>query len=225
MAGKTKRTITPAALCISVAAHALVIAALCVLVKRVVAPEPERIELVEVEVLAKQEEVQSSELSDQSPETVQDDKEEKEDSPEEVQSSEFDVQRSEEEKEEPANDDTEPEDPASSDEEPENVGEEQEASDEKPQSSYCSPAPKSSSNIAYPKRARRRGEEGDVTIELEIDARGAVSAARILKSSGSADLDAAALTALKNAVYDPATRDGAAVPGTLAETVKFRLRQ
>lgn len=76
---------------------------------------------------------------------------------------------------------------------------------------------------AYPLESRRRNEQGDVAIELQIDAGGAVVEARVLRSSGHLRLDRAALAALRQYRFQPAMRLGVAVPVTIEQTVEFRL--
>lgn len=55
----------------------------------------------------------------------------------------------------------------------------------------------------YPAAARARGEQGTVTCRLTIDATGAVVDVELVKSCGSADLDSAALRALRRWRFDP----------------------
>ncbi|MAI89600.1 energy transducer TonB [Ponticaulis sp.] len=52
---------------------------------------------------------------------------------------------------------------------------------------------------SYPARARMRGEEGEVRVELEIDRNGQLVSGRILSGSGSRRLDNAALNQLNEA--------------------------
>ena len=76
----------------------------------------------------------------------------------------------------------------------------------------------------YPKGARERGEEGDVTLELDISEMGAVDDVRIIKSCGFAELDQAAIEAVKKARFTPARRGSANVPSTARITLTFRLK-
>ncbi|HEY4223705.1 MAG TPA: TonB family protein, partial [Myxococcota bacterium] len=71
----------------------------------------------------------------------------------------------------------------------------------------------------YPEAAQREGRGGDVVLVISIDASGAVTDARVETSSGSADLDAAALEAAKQLVFSPAEWDG--VPGPVAIEYKM----
>ncbi len=76
----------------------------------------------------------------------------------------------------------------------------------------------------YPRNARRRGREGSVTIEAEIDRVGGVTFVAVAESSGHGDLDDAACKALSRAKFSPATEDGRSVPGRIRMTFDFRLK-
>ncbi|MGE3171942.1 MAG: TonB family protein [Planctomycetota bacterium] len=86
------------------------------------------------------------------------------------------------------------------------------------------PEPGRNEPPAYPFVAWRRRIEGTVTVLLEIDREGAVTAAHIEQSSGSSALDDAALAQLSRWRFEPARRSGVAVPGTWRQIVEFRLR-
>jgi protein TonB len=75
----------------------------------------------------------------------------------------------------------------------------------------------------YPLRARQRGEEGSLEAELLVESDGSVGAATIRRSSGFADLDRAALAALRAARFAPARRLGGPVAARMRITVVFRL--
>ena len=75
----------------------------------------------------------------------------------------------------------------------------------------------------YPRSARRRGHEGSVAVEIFVTEAGAVSSAEIVSSSGHAELDSAALGAVRTARFAPATTDGTAVGGRLRLTFEFKL--
>lgn len=64
----------------------------------------------------------------------------------------------------------------------------------------------------YPVRAARNGETGTVSLALLVGADGKVSGSRIQKSSGSRELDRAAITALSLCTFKPATKGGVAEP-------------
>lgn len=65
----------------------------------------------------------------------------------------------------------------------------------------------------YPARAARNGEEGVVTLALLVNENGKVSDSRVQKSSGSRDLDKAAISALSMCSFKPAMAGGAAEAG------------
>jgi serine/threonine-protein kinase len=74
----------------------------------------------------------------------------------------------------------------------------------------------------YPPAAERYGLEGDVEIEIDIDASGKVTSARMLK--GHAAFRDAALKVARAWRFAPATRDGVPVKCSLVRTVQFRLQ-
>ena len=76
----------------------------------------------------------------------------------------------------------------------------------------------------YPRSARRKGHEGSVTIEIEIAEDGGIVRADVVASSGHAELDAAAVAAMRTAHFAPATEDGVSVRGQLRMTFDFRLK-
>jgi len=65
----------------------------------------------------------------------------------------------------------------------------------------------------YPVNAARNGETGTTTLALLVGVDGRVSSARIQQSSGSRDLDRAALNALSLCKFKPATSNGAPEAG------------
>lgn len=76
---------------------------------------------------------------------------------------------------------------------------------------------------AYPRLARRRGEEGTVWLHLRVSAEGLPEEVLLEISSGHALLDEAALTAARAWQLIPALRDGVPVEGVLRVPVTFRL--
>lgn len=75
----------------------------------------------------------------------------------------------------------------------------------------------------YPRRARARGEQGAITLELCISAQGLVDTVKILKSCGSGDLEEAAVQAARLARFTPASEGDRAVPARVRLTLTFRL--
>ena len=86
------------------------------------------------------------------------------------------------------------------------------------------PSPRRRIKPEYPKGARQRGEEGDVTLELDITVDGVVSGMRIVASCGFAELEQAAVQAVKRARFTPARRGSANVPATARLTLTLRLK-
>ncbi len=75
----------------------------------------------------------------------------------------------------------------------------------------------------YPALARRRGWEGDVVLLVEVLADGSAGEVVVAESSGHAMLDEAALDAARAWRYEPARRDGRAIPSTYRQPFVFRL--
>ena len=86
------------------------------------------------------------------------------------------------------------------------------------------PSPRRRIKPEYPKGARQRGEEGDVTLELDISATGTVDGVRVVTSCGFPELEQAAIKAVKQARFTPARRGSANVPATARITLIFRLK-
>jgi len=78
----------------------------------------------------------------------------------------------------------------------------------------------------FPPRARMRGEEGEVGVEFEIARDGRLIAFRIVSSSGSRNLDAAALAQMEAATPYPAAPDKALwATRTYRTKMRYSLRQ
>lgn len=73
----------------------------------------------------------------------------------------------------------------------------------------------------YPDDARRRGWEGTVRLELDLDETGRVTAARVVRSCGHDVLDESALKAARTWQFSPATMGGRAVPVTVQVPVNY----
>ena len=76
----------------------------------------------------------------------------------------------------------------------------------------------------YPARARRLGQEGVVDLLVELSAAGRVTEVRVVQSSGSARLDAAAVAAVRDWRCEPARVDGGAVAASARQRIRFSLR-
>lgn len=76
---------------------------------------------------------------------------------------------------------------------------------------------------AYPPAARADDVEGDVGLEIVVDAGGNVVDARVIARAGHG-FDDAALAAIKRYRFSPASREGRSVRVRMPWTVQFRLR-
>jgi TonB family protein len=76
---------------------------------------------------------------------------------------------------------------------------------------------------AYPAEARADDVEGEVALEIVVDAEGRVIDARVVKRAGHG-FDDSALVAIKQYRFSPAQRDGRSVRVRMPWTVQFRLR-
>ncbi len=76
---------------------------------------------------------------------------------------------------------------------------------------------------SYPLSARRRGEQGRVVLRVELDERGQIARALVAASSGSMQLDEAALTAVRQWQCNPAQRGGQAVRAVALQPFNFTL--
>ena len=74
----------------------------------------------------------------------------------------------------------------------------------------------------YPARARQRGDEADVAVDVWVGSGGEVDRVAIASSAG-AEFDAAAVAAVNEARFHPALRDGEQVPSRVALRLHFRL--
>jgi protein TonB len=77
----------------------------------------------------------------------------------------------------------------------------------------------------YPEQARRRGREGTVHVEADVNERGLPTAVRVRRSSGYGLLDAAAVEAVGKWRFRPARAGGKAVPGRVVVPIEFRLKK
>ena len=77
-------------------------------------------------------------------------------------------------------------------------------------------------NPVYPALSRRLREEGTVVLRVSLDARGTVQDIAIQTSSNFERLDQAALEAVRQWRFIPATRGQVAVPSTVLVPIAFR---
>lgn len=87
--------------------------------------------------------------------------------------------------------------------------------------SASSPVPIESPSPRYPTRALRRGESGEVLLRIQVDARGVPAQVDVASSSGSRDLDRAAVAAAQRWRFRPAMRDGTPVAGVVNVPIAF----
>ena len=86
------------------------------------------------------------------------------------------------------------------------------------------PHPKRNIRPDYPKGARQRGEQGDVILEIRVNAEGTVDDVRVATSSGFAELDEAAIRAAKAAKFSPARSGHDPVASTARLKLQFKLK-
>ncbi|HEY8023134.1 MAG TPA: energy transducer TonB [Burkholderiaceae bacterium] len=75
----------------------------------------------------------------------------------------------------------------------------------------------------YPTKALRAKEQGTVKIRFDVDPEGKFISADITQSSGSADLDRAAVNALTRCVYTPKLVDGKPTETSFSVTYIWKL--
>ncbi|RDU98000.1 energy transducer TonB [Trinickia dinghuensis] len=92
------------------------------------------------------------------------------------------------------------------------------------------PEPKRADEVAcrvptpsYPARARRLEEEGTVTVRMTLDTSGHATAVSLERGTGFADLDSAALDAVRDAACEPYLERGEAVPISVVQSIDFKL--
>ena len=86
------------------------------------------------------------------------------------------------------------------------------------------PKPKRNIKPDYPKGARQRGEQGDVILEIRVNAEGTVDDVRVATSSGFTELDEAAIRAAKAAKFSPARSRHGPVASTARLKLQFKLK-
>ena len=77
--------------------------------------------------------------------------------------------------------------------------------------------------VEYPASAVSAGEEGTVQVVAEVGIDGRVDGAKIYRSSGYRDLDAAALRSIAGWSFTPGTKDGKPVAQEVIVPVGFKL--
>jgi protein TonB len=87
----------------------------------------------------------------------------------------------------------------------------------RPLSGASNPSP------SYPQASRLRGEQGRVSLLVQVDMAGRVMGVSVLNSSGFPALDRAAEEAVRRWRFEPATQDGRPVFATATVGITFRL--
>ena len=86
------------------------------------------------------------------------------------------------------------------------------------------PRPRTNIRPDYPRDARERGEQGDVVLEISVDAEGDVDGVAVVSSSGFAGLDEAASRAVWRARFAPAKIGGRPVASRARLKLEFKLK-
>jgi protein TonB len=81
-----------------------------------------------------------------------------------------------------------------------------------------------SSRKVYPEEARRRGDEGNVSVRFTVDRSGRVVEAAIVNASGSTLLNEAALGLLRQAIFPAFPADMTQARVTITTTIRYSLR-
>ncbi len=77
----------------------------------------------------------------------------------------------------------------------------------------------------YPAAALRRGEGGTVVLRVNVGADGRADEVAVARRSGSRELDRAAMVAVRDWRFKPATRNGREVASVVEQPVEFRPMQ
>jgi len=77
--------------------------------------------------------------------------------------------------------------------------------------------------LQYPDMERRAGIEGRVIVQFVVDEEGNVQNLQVVRSGGSAGLDDAALTAIRQMSFTPGMQRGRPVRVQMTQPVVFRL--
>ena len=86
------------------------------------------------------------------------------------------------------------------------------------------PKPHKTIKPDYPKGARQRGEQGEVILEIRVNAAGIVDRVDVVSSCGFSELDEAAVRAARTARFTPAKSGGSPVASTARLTLNFKLK-
>ena len=86
------------------------------------------------------------------------------------------------------------------------------------------PKPHKTIKPDYPKGAQQRGEQGEVILEIRVNAAGIVDRVDIVSSCGFPELDEAAVRAARTARFTPAKSGGSPVASTARLKLDFKLK-
>ena len=86
------------------------------------------------------------------------------------------------------------------------------------------PKPHKTIKPDYPKGARQRGEQGEVVLEIRVNAAGIVDRVDVVSPSGFSELDEAAVRAARAARFTPAKSGGSPVASTARLKLDFKLK-
>ncbi|MGD8379701.1 MAG: TonB family protein [Gammaproteobacteria bacterium] len=85
------------------------------------------------------------------------------------------------------------------------------------------PTPVTHTQPTYPRAALERHIQGKVVMQFTVNARGRVEDVKVVKSQPQGVFDQAAVTAIKQWTFRPATRNGKAVPVQTRQIIRFQL--
>lgn len=77
--------------------------------------------------------------------------------------------------------------------------------------------------LEYPRRARDRGYQGTVVLEVLVDRQGKVKDIRILSSTGHTILDSSAMNSVRNWSFEPGRKGQERVEMWVRVPVRFKL--
>ena len=84
------------------------------------------------------------------------------------------------------------------------------------------PSSRYSPKPPFPMIAKRRGWQGTVLLEIDVDENGRPRSVKVLETSGRTILDQSALKSVKRWLFNPATRDGKPVASTMTVNIEFK---
>lgn len=94
-----------------------------------------------------------------------------------------------------------------------------------PTASGAAPVPVEMPAPRYPAQAARRGLGGTVRVRADVGSDGVPTAVAVVDSSGTRELDRAALDAVRRWRFRPGQVDGKPVPGSVVVPIEFALRR